>query len=213
MGFLLGGPFYHLQGRTGNNVGRVRKGKNVFSMRPAKTNKPATEAQLNQRIQFGLMNGWLANFASFIKLGFQQFDAKMSAMNAAVRYNMEHALSGVAPLYTIDYPKVMLSKGQLPVPNSMDVEGGTGQSLDFSWGPTSDTELAKPGDLAAFLIFNEDKNRFVVSVGMATRSTQAYALLLPQDFSGDTVRCYVAFVSADKKLVSNSTYLGAMPVG
>lgn len=34
-GFLSGGPYYHLVGRTGNNVGRVLNGKKNLLYAPA----------------------------------------------------------------------------------------------------------------------------------------------------------------------------------
>ena len=208
MGFLKGGPYYHLVGRTGNNVGRVVKGKNVFAMRPAKSSKLPTQALLDQRFKFGLITNWLRRLAGVIDVGFKDYDSEMSPRNAAISYNLQNAVIGVSPNYTIDYEKVVYSRGLLDVAYNPLIAVTAAARLDYTWGaPTGDTNATGP-DKATFVVYNESKNKFVTLKGVILRSALGYNLLLPADWSGDTVVAYLSFVSADGKLVSDSHYVG-----
>ncbi|ACU05067.1 DUF6266 family protein [Pedobacter heparinus] len=208
MGFLSGGPYYDMIGRTGNNVGRRVKGKNVFSMRPSKSNKAPTVAQVNQRLRFELVASWLRRLGSVIDIGFKEYDAQMSARNAAFSYNVLHAITGVTPNYTIDYAKVMFSKGPLDLPNDPQINVATAAKLDYSWAATTGDSNGLATDKFSFVVFNPSKNKFVTLKGGAVRSALAYSLQLPGDFSGDTVEAYFSIVSADGKMVSDSVYIG-----
>ena len=213
MGQLTGGPFYHLVGRTGNNVGRVLRGKNVFSMRPTKKDRPPSPAQLNQRLRFATITTWLGSgIIDFVDLGFQDYAADMSAFNAAVQYNLDHAVTGVAPNYLVDFPATRLSRGKLSMPGSMEVATGTAQSVEYVWGPTIGSLNALPEDLAVCIAYCHQMDIFVMSVGAVTRAAQEFVLDLPADFAGTSVYCWLAFLSPDKKLVSNSIGIGEVPI-
>ncbi|MBB5438825.1 hypothetical protein HDC92_002506 [Pedobacter sp. AK017] len=208
MGFLTGGIDYDMIGRVGNHVGRKRKGRNVLAMRPSKSNKPPTQAQLDQRLKFGLMTSFISRIASVVDVGFAAYDAKMTARNAAVGYNMEHAITGVSPNYSINYEKLLYSKGKLEMPEYPEIATVAAARLDYSWPALTGITYAKGTDKATFLVYNEVKDKFVVLRGGALRSALSYNLLLPGNFSGDSVQCYISFVSADGKLVSKNYYVG-----
>jgi hypothetical protein len=212
MGFLKGGPFYHLVGRTGNNVGRVVKGKNVFAMRPAKSSVDPTQLQIDQRFKFGLIATWLRRLAGVIDVGFKDYDAEMSPRNAAISYNLLNAVTGVSPNYTIDYEKVVYSRGLLDLPNDPLVAVAAGAKINYTWAaPVGDTN-ALGTDKVTFMVYNAVRDKFVTLKGIALRSALAYSLQLPLDFSGEDVEIYLSFVSADGKLVSDSLYMGNLTV-
>lgn len=212
MGFLKGGPYYHLVGRTGNNVGRVVKGKNVFAMRPSASSKPATQALLDQRFKFGLITSWLRRLGAVIDVGFKDYDSEMSPRNAAVSWNLQNAVTGVSPNFTIDYAKVEYSRGKLDVANNPQVAITAAAKLDYSWAaPTGDSN-ALGTDKVTFVVYNESKDKFVTLKGAVQRSALAYVLQLPPDWSGDEVQAYISFVNANGKLVSDSVYIGPFVV-
>ncbi|WP_256003749.1 DUF6266 family protein [Pedobacter deserti] len=213
MGHLTGGPYYDLIGRTGNNVGRRVRGKNVFSMRPHRGNRTSTEAQLAVQLKMGLISSWMSDVSAFLKLGFEHEDPKMSAWNAAVKYNLDNAVTGVYPNFTVDYPNALFSKGKLSPLASLSVAAETEAQLDFSWSAA--IEVARPGgptDKATFIVYNPLKQDFVVSPTGVVRSGLTYDMALPLDFSGDEVEVYAAVLSVDNKLVSTSVYVGSILV-
>lgn len=212
MGFLLGGPYYFLQGRTGNNVGRVVKGRNVFAMRPTKSSKPATEAQLQSQMKLGLITGWMGKVSSFLGIGFSGYDSKMSGWNAAVGYNIENSITGVAPNYTIDYPKARFSQGELEPALNMVVAVTEDAQLDFSWDANVGVFEGHATDRAVFIVYNPAKQKFVMVNGPAVRSTLSYDMALPVLWSGDSVHIYSCFVKADNGEVSTTEYVGTVVV-
>lgn len=211
-GFLRGGPYYHLVGRTGNNVGRVRGGKNVFSMRPHPSSKPPTELQLDVREQFSLIISILKWITVLIRVGFQHRKEGESAMNAAVSYNYRNAITGVSPNYVIDYPKMMYSQGLLSEASSPEVVASVASQVTFNWTDDMESGEGSLTDLATVLVYNPAKDKFLPMVGAAARSVQTYVLHLPAGFSGDLVHCYISFVAVGGKAVSNSVYVGSVTV-
>ena len=211
-GFLSGGPYYHLVGRTGNNVGRVRGGKNVFSMRPQPSSKPPTAAQLDVRLRFSLIVSMCSWITALIEVGFQEHNEDESAMNAAVSYNLLNAVTGVSPNFVVDYPKFMYSKGKLSGPADHEVETTVVAQLKFNWSAELMNGLGDDTDMATILVYNPAKDVFLPKVGAATRSALTYTLNVPASFSGDTVQCYMSFVAADGKKVSNSVFLASTEV-
>ncbi|WP_285008558.1 DUF6266 family protein [Pedobacter faecalis] len=213
MGFLLGGPYYHLKGRTGNNVGRIVRGKNVFSMRPHRAERAFSEAELSVHMKLGLVTGWLSDVSSFLKLGFEREDKKMTAWNAAVKFNLDNAITGVYPNFTIDYPKVLFSKGKRAPLSDLAVATTEEAQLDFSWTATIDVlQPGAPDDEVVIIIYNPLKQKFVISPAGILRSALSYDMALPPAFSGDNVEVYASVLSADEKEVSTSVYLGSVEV-
>lgn len=212
MGFLSGGPYYHLTGRTGNNVGRVVRGKNVFSMRPAKSSTPPTVLQLNQQNKWRLVVQWLRRLGGILNVGFASYDSEMSPRNAALSYNLANAVTGVAPNYAIDYGKVVFSRGVLDLPESIAVSAAAGAKLDFSWAAPIGDSNALGTDKATFLVYNPIRDKFVTLKGVILRSALTYSMQLPPDFTGNAVECWLSFGSEDAKLISDSFYVGQVSV-
>ncbi|MHA4893542.1 DUF6266 family protein [Pedobacter sp. PWIIR3] len=204
MGFLLGGPYYHLKGRTGNNVGRIVKGRNVFSMRPANSSKPPTIKQLDQRLKFGMMTAWLSWAANVIEPGFSGYDAKGSPMNAAVKYNLDNAVTGVSPNFMIDYPEVKLSRGHLAEARALSVVSDTAAEIEFTWLANIGIFNGAPTDKASFLAYCPSANLFSEVTGAVSRSALTYTMSVPEEFSGEVVHLWVSFVNPEG--VSTSQY-------
>ncbi|RZM21214.1 MAG: hypothetical protein EOO88_33950 [Pedobacter sp.] len=208
MGRLTGGPYYDLIGRTGNNVGRRVRGKNLFYMRPHTSNRPRSAAQLAVMERLGMAASWLSWVAPMIEIGFQDHEENESPMNAAVGYLIKNAITGVAPLQTIDYPKVLFSRGRVSMASAAEVATTAPSQLDFSWDDICDNGIGSLTDMANFVVYNVDKDYFAVIADAVPRSAMSYDMSLPASFSGDTVHIYTHFVSANGKMVSNSYYLG-----
>jgi len=213
MGFLKGGPFYHLTGRVGNNVGRVVDGKNVFTMAPASGNRTPSMAQLVIQQKLGLVTPWLSDMSEFIRIGFENHPSGMSAWNAAVSYNLLHAVTGAAPNFSINYPMVRFSVGKLPKARNMAMATTQDAQLDFSWLATvPDLTKGLPTDKLVLVVYNPAKQEWELSVGAAMRSSLSYDMMLPVDWSGDNVQVWTSFISADDELVSTTVSLGASVV-
>lgn len=212
MGKLPGGIDYDMIGKTGNHVGRRVKGENIISMAPAKSNRPPSPLQYDQRLKFGLITGWVRSLLPILNIGYQHYQAEMSAFNKAVSENIKYAVTGVTPNYTVDYPLARFSKGVLRPITDAQVENGTGAVLDFSWTSVVGQGYAAATDQVAVIAYSVVKDEFVALMNAAVRSAQEYALTLPADWVGDQVQTWVLVVSADGKLVSDTSFAGALTV-
>ena len=200
-------------GKVGNNVGRVVNGQNVLSIAPAKGNRTPTAAQLVIQQKLTLMAGWLSEVSDFIRIGFEDQNSGMSAWNAAVRYNILNAITGISPNFTIDYPKVLFSDGKLARAKNMVMSTTEDAQLDFVWSAAIPSLKAGAGtDKLVLVVYNPSKQEWEVSVGAAIRSALSYDLMLPVDWSGDNVQVWSSFVSADHKIASTTEFVAATVV-
>lgn len=212
MGKLTGGIDYDMIGRTGNHVGRRVKGKNIISMRPAKSNRPPSPLQYAQRLKFGLFTSWLRSILSVLEIGYKHYESEMSAYNMAVSENMKYAVTGVSPNFTINYAEARFSKGVLRKVSDAEVGTAAGAAIEFTWLSVIGQSYAKATDQVGVVVYDLAKDEFVALMNAAARSAQSYELQLPLDWTGDVVHCWVMVVSADGKLVSDTSYVGQLTV-
>ncbi|TKC08994.1 DUF6266 family protein [Pedobacter frigoris] len=212
MGKLTGGIDNDLIGRLGNHVGRRVKGENIISMRPAKSNKPPTAAQLAQRLKFGLFTHWLRSALPILEIGYQHYEAEMSAYNMAVSENMKYAVTGVSPNFTINYSEARFSKGVLRKVSDAEIATTAGAAIEFTWGSVIGQSYSKADDQVGVIAYDPLKDEFVALMNAAVRSAEEYELQLPLDWTGDVVHCWVLVVSADSKRVSDTKYVGQLTV-
>jgi hypothetical protein len=184
------------------------KGQNIIGPLPHPTQTPPTTAQLNQRARFGLVTSWLRMTKGIIRSGFNVHKETISPWSTAVAYNLDNAVTGVAPNYVMDYPKVLFCKGQLSTPPDYSVGSGSGAVIEFEWDKTFNQGFGADTDQATFITYNPTKGAFVFMTGAATRVAETYNMQMPLSFAGDTVHCWMSFLSADGKVSSNSVYIG-----
>ena len=58
------------------------------------------------------------------------------------------------------------------------------------------------------MVYNPAKDLFEIRENVADRNATTAEITLPANFTGDTVVCYVSFISEDKKKFANSLYMG-----
>lgn len=212
MAFLEAGPFYHLIGKVGNNVGRRVKNENVFSMKPGKSSKPATKGQVNQRAGFGLVMKHVSLFSGAIALGFRDNKRNLAPGNAALSYNLDHGLKGTAPNYSIDYENFSIAKGKLAPVQKATVKGVTGETatLDIAWQLIVGYGISNDTDLVKIYIHTPEIEHIVTNPVVVLRSALTLRMAVPFDFIGLPLHCYIVIVSADEKMVSDSKYCGSV---
>jgi hypothetical protein len=62
------------------------------------------------------------------------------------------------------------------------------------------------------LAYNSTKGEAIFITDGAARSTGSQTLTVPDDFSGDSAECHIAFKSEDGLSVANSKYVGSVAV-
>ena len=196
-------------GRVGNTVTYLLNGQ-IVKRTIGKSSKAPTVSQLLVRQKTKIITGFLNPLKEYINFGFE-FEARLvqkkSAYNIATSYNWLNALTGEYPDQKIDFSKVLLSRGHLPVTNNIDVKV-IDNRLEFTWDKTIATDRIKGSDRVMLLAYLPQENRAVSLIGGAERLEGGEHLIIPEYKQGSLIETYVSFVSADYKSISNSVYTG-----
>jgi len=182
-------------GRVGNIVGSSWKGRSVMKIRPAKVNNPRTLAQQANRGRFSLMGRFLSTQSRLIRIGWNAVAQNTTAFNEAMRYNLAEAIGGEHPNLFIDFSKVKLSHGQLPVPANLQVTAASAQNLNLVWENNSNQPLANGSDLLMVGLFDQESGEGYTFAGGFTREQESAQLTLPDNWKNRTVEVFVFIVS------------------
>lgn len=212
MGKISQGILGGFSGKVGNVIGGNWKGIDYMRVRPASVANPQTDGQVDQRSKFSTVLQFLQPLKGFIKIGFRNYAVKMTEFNSAMSYNVQNAVIGVYPDFIIDFDSALLSRGGLTAALNPTVSSPAAGQVEFNWVDNSIDGNARPTDLAMVLAYNPTRNEAVFINNGAARSAGTQTLTVPNQYSGDTVHTFIAFISADGKDVSNSRYVGSVVV-
>ncbi|TCD01668.1 hypothetical protein EZ437_13190 [Pedobacter psychroterrae] len=129
-----------------------------------------------------------------------------------MQYNLDNAVTGVAPNYEINYPIVKFCKGELSIPLDAMVTSLAGAELKFDWDSQFNVGFGADTDKATIVVYNPDKGLFTLLTGAATRVAGTYTMQLPASYSGDEVHCYMSLLSADGQVSSDSVFVATITV-
>ena len=209
MGIYNEGILGFFRGKVGRVIGSVVRGVHYMKgLGDVRVDNPS-QAQLDQRLKFALMISFLRPLQGLIKTGFAAGKSGLTSLNKAMAANLNEAITGVSPNFSIDYSKIQYSKGSLIKPSGVSVATSSQSKLVFNW---ENPGAAAATDKLTILVYNKEKDLYVLLPGAASRSATTYTLQLPLDFADDDVHMWVSFVSADGKEVSNSFYIGEITV-
>ena len=200
-------------GKVGTVIGSSWNGIDYMRSLPRPSSKAPSDLQLIHRSKFGLVNGFLGPVSSLVNLGYKSLATKKTGYNVAIAEMMSDAVMGVYPDFEIDYTKIFFSKGSLTGVYGVLASSVTPGEISISWADNSDSGTAKATDKAVVLIYNPAKSVFVFNLeNGALRDAAAETILLPAEFSGDTVQVWIAFMTPDKKTFSTSIHAGEIVV-
>ncbi len=207
MAILYGGINGPFSGKVGTVVGYKWKNKAVMRGLPSTRKRSPSPLQIQQHAKFRLMNAFLNPLTKFLNITYNNLAVEMSGHNKAFSYNVKNAIGGIFPEFMIDYPMVLVSRGDLPnvqMPNvSSPVEG----TLKFSWTDNSGKGKTKSTDMAFAAVYNEENGQWSYELNISTRNTGECILDLNL-FKAKAVHSYFGFISADGKEVTDSVYTG-----
>ena len=205
---ILGG----FSGKVGTVIGGSWKGVDYMRSLPKASSKPVTQKQNDQRMKFAMAMTFLKPISALIAKGFQSVTGARTPLNAAVSYHVKEAVIGLSPDFSMDVSKVLFSQGELTGVWSPTAESTLPASIDFNWEDNTGTALAEADDQTIFLVHNSAKAQYVVLENSAERSAGEVSLILPSNFSGDEVDCWMSFCTKDGKRVATSVYVGKVTV-
>ena len=207
MGNIKQGILGGFSGKVGTVIGSSWKGITYMRAIAPNVKDARTAKQLAQREKFVLTLGFLRSLQSFVRVGFKMYATPQTAFNAAMSYTLKNCIKGVSPNFSIDYAKVMVSRGSLVLPLNIHRLNNDGE-IAISWSDNSGVGNALDTDFAMPLAYNADKHEVVYDMVSSCRGDEGVSLNYPSNWSGDTVHVYLGFVSENGSLVSDSVYLG-----
>lgn len=212
MGTIKQGILGGFSGKVGTVVGGTWKSVNYMRALPVSVANPRTEKQLCQRTKFSLAVSFLSSITPFVRIGYSMYAQKQSGFNAALSYIIKNAFTMNGADLSMDYNKVMVSRGSLISAFNAAVTLEDDKA-SFSWDDNSGMGDALETDLAMLLVYNKDKGEAVYNPAAAMRSAVKAELELPVSWRSDALVAYLGFCSADGKNVSNSVCLQDDPSG
>jgi Family of unknown function (DUF6266) len=207
MAILYGGINGPFSGKVGAVVGYKWKNKSVMRGLPSTRKGGPSPLQIQQHAKFRLMNAFLNPLTKFLNITYNNFAVDMSGYNKAFSYNVKNAIGGVYPEFMIDYPMVLVSRGDLPNVQSTNISSPIAESLKFSWTDNSGKGKAKSTDMAFAAVYNEENVQWSYEMNLSARNAGECIMDLSK-FKTKVVHSYFGFVSADGKEVTDSIYTG-----
>ena len=209
MAIFTPGPLGCPKGKMSNMVFYQLKDQ-IISRSIGKFYGKPTKDQLANRQAMRVTMNLLKPMKSFIKQGFEQATkgTRCNAFNIATSCNKKNALKGEYPNIDVDYTKVVLSAGTIPVAKDLKIskiEGG----LMLEWNPEHHTGNAD--DLIMVALYHSSIQDATMYLNAGRRDLGKCFIPMKEDkkhLLDAPIEAYLCFKSADGELISDSVYLG-----
>lgn len=195
-------------GRFGRSTTYLLNGMMVTRM-IGKSTKPSTELQKAIQLRTKLVSAFLFPVKEFIEVGYEREARRMKQLpqNPAFSYNWQHAVTGEFPKLKIDFEKVLLSYGTMPPPINLQVIASD-EGLIFNWGQQEGVTGTHWSDQVMLLAYFPKLKKSAYMTAGASRYKGTDLLVVFDIEHGQFAETYIAFVSNDRKSISNSVYVG-----
>lgn len=206
---ILGG----FSGKTGPVVGSTWKGRSIMRAKPVfKKNRTFTQPQMDQQEKFKMMMTFLRGIDYLLNLTYKTSNRERTGFQEAFSANLRDAVAGLESPFSIDYRKVKVSNGSIPILSPATFESDTSNMVKFGWTATVDSgNRASVADRAIGVVYCPEDNLFLTSHFNTRRSDQEL-LMDAAIFINKEVHGWIFFLSDDESKASNSQYVGSIIV-
>lgn len=202
---ILGG----FRGKVGSVVGARWRGKYVMRSVPeANEDRIPTDAQRKVRERFSLVARFLNPMKPIVGKYFGQKQGDKSPFNLATSYHIKEAVLEVGEDFIMDYPKVLISKGDLSGLQSPTLTATVANVLQLDYTDNSGQGFAKADDQLLVVLFVAILGEYQLFTPAGTREETSVNLPLPPYWSGMVIQAWATFVDAEGKRAATSSYLG-----
>jgi hypothetical protein len=211
MGTIDKGIMGGFQGKVGNVIGSTWKGIEYMRSKAHRRKSTPTQKQLEQQQKFGLAISFVHSMTGLIAIGFGNFAVRRTAINYAIGYTLSKAITGTYPAFSISYPNVLISRGEMPNVLAPAVTGGANSLATWNWKDNSLVGSAKPTDKMLLAAYCPALNQCIYTTGSASRDALTDSLDLTS-FSGKEVHTWIGAISENGQNVADSFYTGMVTV-
>ncbi|MEN5054541.1 DUF6266 family protein [Sphingobacterium kitahiroshimense] len=211
MGTILHGALGGFSGKAGAIIGSSWKSINYIKGLSKKRTKPASQEQLIQQARFYAIAKFIMPIAPFVEMGFGQINADtMTATNVALKTNINTAVVGTYPNFTLDYSKILISKGGLQPGGTVGASASIG-ILSVVWSPEAiEIQKGELDDAVHILLYVPGIEEFLTAPVPPTRGSGAVDIEYPEHFVNEKGHVWIFFADRKGKRVSKTTYLGEL---
>ncbi|WP_342333312.1 DUF6266 family protein [Pedobacter sp. FW305-3-2-15-E-R2A2] len=212
MGKLINGIFGGFHGRIGNLVGYTLKGKYIVR-KIGKSAKPLTPGRKSNCQKMTVVNEILSPSLPVIRTGFRLAVAgtDKNEYNEAVSYNKKNAIQGEYPNISLDYTKVLVSMGDLPMAvNPVINQTSKPDEIEFNWEVAADLSIQRYNDRAMLMVYFPELKLTFYHLSGSKRVEGKDILRIDSDYAGERMEAYISFIKDDGQRVSNSVYAGSL---
>lgn len=197
-------------GKLGTVVGSSWRGIDYMRSRSKRRRGTATPEQVEQQLRFSLSTRLNSAMKDLFNTGFRYEAVEQTGANLGTSNLLKNAITGIAPDFSIDFSKVLISSGKLPnvlTPQISSAGGG----IVFTWTNNSGQGKAAASDLIIVAAYSDEENECVFTHGPATRSV-ATATLNVAGLVGKQVHTWISVISKESKVAATSFYTGVVTV-
>lgn len=213
MAKILKGILGGIQGTIGDVNGYYYKGVPVIRAKRKKSTKEITsEKQLASLQRMKLANAFLGSMVDFVNVSFglTEIGQRSNGYNAVKSHITKTAFVGTYPEQVLDYTKILIAEGQLdPAVNPQAVVVDDG--IKFTWETNAEWLYQEANSNVMLLVYAPGINKVQYMLSGSHRTTGQQFLPVKEDFRGQTVHCYIAFIAEDRKSISKSAYVCDLP--
>ena len=144
----------------------------------------------------------------FIVSSLKKASTDMPAYHKFIKMNKaSEKVTGEFPKYTLDYSKLTVSKGKLPTIETGEITCD-GLNMAVTWKSKPNQKASDSSNTAVVLLINETVRSFKSYFENVKRSAEKVDIVIPGNWSGQTVHVYLQFKKVEKKVFSDSSYIG-----
>jgi len=174
-------------------------------------NNPPSPMQRAGWMATKIVSVFLKPLKSFINIGYELIakKRKTNQYNEVYTYLRKNAVKGTYPDLEIDYEKVLLTSGKMPLPpNPMVVVTESG--LSFTWDQEGEVRGAHWTDQVMLVAYFPVLNQAIYLTAGARRNQGAEQLPLTGIAHGYEVHTYFSFIADDRMRIATSIYTGKL---
>jgi hypothetical protein len=199
------GPF---KGKIGPVIGSSWQHKAYMKSLPNTKRHPTpSDKQKLQQDKFKQIGSLMSTMQSVVLLGFKGDKKNQSAYNNAMSYAIKNAIDTTTTPYSIQYDKLLVTRGKCPDADDMTAAPGKPGEIVFTWTDNTGIAGARADDKAVLIAYSPLRNRMTFTSKTATRSAGT-ATLKVDLYAGQTLETYMSFLRGDGTEVSTSIYTG-----
>jgi len=164
MAIFLKGINGAYSGKVGNIVGSTWRGIDYIRSLPKKSTKPSSEAQIAHRAKFSLAVSFLSAIKEVVNIGYSDLTLKrVTGYNLAVKLLMTTVIVGTYPNFSIDYSKLIISKGGQASLTSLTFTQSAPLEVTIGWLFEENRFNSFGDDTVIVLLYNVENMTFRVT--------------------------------------------------